>query len=70
MEPTTKGPSCGNEENPFPVICYLTEHARVPVTNLENSRMAADVHGLLSNTELPYGWESAVTSDGRVFFIK
>lgn len=34
------------------------------------SRMAADVYSLLADTELPRGWDSAVTPDGRVFFIK
>jgi len=32
--------------------------------------MAADIYGVLNSTELPYGWDYAVTSDGRVFFIK
>ena len=44
---------------------------RVCQLQIGNPRnMAADVYGLLSNTELPHGWESAITSDGRVFFIK
>ncbi|XP_067952208.1 pleckstrin homology domain-containing family A member 7-like isoform X2 [Watersipora subatra] len=31
--------------------------------------MAADVYGVLLNTDLGYGWDRAATSDGRVFFI-
>jgi len=32
--------------------------------------MAADVYGVLKQTELPLGWDYALTEDGRVFFVR